>query len=79
MTNNQAAALIAAGRLLQSKTWPGGRIRIEPMAGEAYPQAVARVVATLDGGDREQLRGLVSWVLDYDRHDLSPATAGTSP
>lgn len=49
------------------------------MMGEAYPQAVARVIATLDGSDREQLRGLVAWVLDYNRHDRSPATAGTSP
>ncbi len=70
MTNNQAAALIVAGRLLQSKTWPGGRIRIEPMASEAYPQAVARVIATLDDGDRDHLRELVAWVLDYERHDL---------
>lgn len=69
MNDAQARALIAAGRLLQSKTWPGGKIRIEPAAGEAYPQAVARIIATLDDGDRDRLRELVAWVLDYDRHD----------
>ena len=69
MNDAQARALIAAGRLLQSKTWPGGKIRIEPAAGEAYPQAVARIIATLDDGDRDRLRELVAWVLDYERHD----------
>ena len=69
MNDAQAAALIAAGRLLQSKTWSGGRMRIEPTAGQAYPQAVARVIETLDDGDRDRLRELVAWVLDYDRHD----------
>ncbi|MFH1817338.1 MAG: hypothetical protein ABIK08_15195 [Pseudomonadota bacterium] len=79
MNDRQATALLAAGRLLQSKSWLGGCRKIDPAPGETYPQAVARVIETLDGGDREQLRGLVTWVLDYDRHDRSPATAGTSP
>jgi len=79
VNSNQAAALVAAGRILQSRNWTGGGIRIKAQAGETYPQAVARIIDTLDGGDREQLRGLVAWVLDYDRHDRSPATAGTSP
>ncbi len=76
MNSNQAAALVAAGRFLQSRHWPGGGIHIKAQAGETYPQAVARVIATLGDGDRDRLRELVAWVLDYDR---SPATAGTSP
>ncbi len=69
MNSNQAAALVAAGRLLQSRRWPGGGIHIKAQAGETYPQAVARIIATLDDGDRGRLRELVAWVLDYDRHD----------
>lgn len=82
MTNSQAAALVAAGRLLQARGWPGGPVKIEKRPGETYPQAVARVVATLEAAERDWLRGLVAWVLDYDRHEssaFSPATAGTSP
>ncbi len=79
MNDRQATALLAAGRLLQSRTWLGGSRKIDPAAGETYPEAVARVIATLDDGDRDRLRALVAWVLDYDRHDRSPATAGTSP
>lgn len=79
MNDAQARALISAGRLLQSRTWPGGSHKINPAAGETYPQAVARVIAALDDSDRGHLRELVAWVLDYDRHDRSPATAGTSP
>lgn len=74
MNDTQARALIAAGRLLQSKTWPGGSCKIDPAPGETYPQAVARVIATLDITGRDHLRELVAWVLDYDR---SPPTGGT--
>lgn len=69
MNDRQATALLAAGRLLQSRTWPGGSRKIDPAAGETYPQAVARVIAMLDDSDRGHLRELVAWVLDYDRHD----------
>lgn len=79
MNSNQAAALVAAGRFLQSRHWPGGGMKITCAHGETYPQAVARVIATLDDNDRGHLRELVAWVLDYDRHDRSQATAGTSP
>ncbi len=79
MNDRQATALLAAGRLLQSRTWPGGSRKIDPAAGETYPQAVARTVAALDDTDRDRLRELVAWALDYDRHDHGPATAGTSP
>lgn len=79
MNDRQATASLAAGRLLQSRTWPGGSRKIASAAGETYPQAVARIIATLNDGDRDRLRELVTWVLDYDRHDRSPATAGTSP
>lgn len=69
MNESQVRALIAAGRLLQAKTWPGGRVKIEKGEGEAYPQAVSRVVASLDDGNRDRLRELVAWVLDYERVD----------
>lgn len=69
MNSNQAAALVAAGRLLQSLRWPGGGMPVTRAHGEAYPQAVARVIETLDDSEREKLRGLVAWVLDYERHD----------
>lgn len=65
MNESQARALIAAGRLLQSKAWPGGRVTIEKRDGEDYPQAVYRVIASLDDGDRDHLRELVEWVIAY--------------
>lgn len=74
MNSNQAAALVAAGRLLQSRRWPGGGIHIKAQPDESYPLAVARVIATLDSDDRDHLRELVAWVLDYDRR---PPTGGT--
>lgn len=74
MNDRQATALLAAGRLLQSRTWPGGSRKIDPAPSETYPQAVARVIATLNITDRGHLRDLVAWVLDYDR---TPPTGGT--
>ena len=74
MNDRQATALLAAGRLLQSRTWPGGSRKIASAAGETYPQAVARVIAALDDSDRDHLRELVAWVLNYDR---TPPTGGT--
>lgn len=74
MNDRQAAALLAAGRLLQSKSWLGGCRKIDPAPGETYPQAVARVIAELVDGDRDYLRKLVAWVLSYDR---TPPTGGT--
>lgn len=74
MNDRQATALLSAGRLLQSRTWPGGSRKIDPAPSETYPQAVARVIATLDAGDCDHLRELVAWVLDYDR---IPPTGGT--
>lgn len=71
--DNQAAALLAAGRLLQSQGWPGGALRIEPRPQETYPQAVARSIAELSALDRDHLRELVAWVLDYQRHDRRQA------
>lgn len=67
LSAEQATALVAAGRLLQSKSWPGGRRRIERRGGEAYTEAVARIVAGLSDDERERLRGLVSWVRSYER------------
>lgn len=67
MNESQARALIAAGRLLQSKTWPGGRVRIEKREGESYPQGVSRAIAALNEADRQQLRELVAWVMEYER------------
>lgn len=77
MNDRQVTALIAAGRLLQSRTWPGGSRKIDPAPGESYPLAVARVIATLDSGDRDHLRELVAWVKDYDRTPRTPPTGGT--
>lgn len=59
-------ALLAAGRLLQSKDWPGGKVRITRLAGESYPDAVARVIGELTPADRDKLRELVRWVMDYE-------------
>lgn len=63
----QAAALVAAGRLLQSKSWPGGKKKIERASGENYPEAVGRVIADLRDVERARLRGWVSWVRSYER------------
>jgi hypothetical protein len=62
----QAAALVAAGRLLQSKSWPGGRQKIERNDGETYPEAVSRVIASLPPAERDHLRELVAWVRSYE-------------
>lgn len=71
LNNNQAAALVAAGRLLQSKAWSGGGIPVTRAPGETYPQAVARVVAALDTADRDRLRELVAWVMGYERQEAT--------
>lgn len=67
MNAAQARALVATGRILQSKSWQGGRVKIEKREGETYPQAVARVVDRIDPDARARLRELVAWVLDYER------------
>lgn len=59
-------ALMIAGRLLQNRAREGGKLRIKRMAGESYPDAVARAIAGLDPVDRDQLREQVRWVLDYE-------------
>lgn len=69
MNESQVRALIAAGRLLQSKAWPGGRVRIEKREGESYPQGIARVIAALKEADRHWLRELVAWILEYERFE----------
>lgn len=69
MISAQAVALIAAGRLLQSKTWYGGRKQIRLDPGGTYPQAVARMIAMLAVADRDRLREVVAWVLDYEREE----------
>lgn len=78
MNEAQARALIAAGRLLQSKAWPGGRVKIERGSGEDYPQAVFRVIASLEDRDRDCLRELVEWVIAYEKiesHDINEKMA----
>lgn len=67
MNESHVRALIAAGRLLQSKAWSGGRVEIEKREGESYPQAVSRAIGTLGDADRQRLRELVAWVLEYER------------
>jgi hypothetical protein len=69
MDDEKAAALIAAGRLLQSKQWFWGKREIKRAPGETYPEAVLRVIETLDEEERSKLRELVSWVRDYERAD----------
>lgn len=71
MTDQQAAALIAAGRILQSRQWLAGPIKIAPEPREAYPLAVARAIAALDAGERDRLRELVVWVMDYERQEAA--------
>lgn len=70
MNESHVRALIAAGRLLQSKAWPGGRVEIDKREGESYPQAVSRAIDALNEIDRQQLRELVAWVLEYGRFEL---------
>lgn len=77
MTNEEAAALIAAGRLLQSKGWISGRKRIERTSGEKYPEAVLRTINSLPETEREMLRELVAWVRDYERAEQSAALSRT--
>ena len=69
MDDETVAALLAAGRLLQSKQWFSGRKTIEREPGESYPQAVLQVIQTLPTDERNKLRELVSWVRDYGRAD----------
>lgn len=69
MDDEKAAALLAAGRLLQSKDWFWGRREIKRMPGEKYPAAVLRVIQTLDAEERAKLRELTEWVRDYEKAD----------
>jgi hypothetical protein len=67
MEDQTVAALLAAGRLLQSKQWFFGKREIKREAGETYPAAVMRTIETLDKNERAKLRELVAWVRDYER------------
>jgi SOS-response transcriptional repressor LexA len=69
MRDEEAAALVAAGRLLQSKQWPGGKREIKRAPGETYPSAVLRVIQTLDESERAKLRELTEWVRAYEKAD----------
>jgi hypothetical protein len=69
MDDETVAALLAAGRLLQSKDWFWGKREIKRAQGETYPSAVLRVIQTLDENERAKLRELVAWVRDYERAD----------
>lgn len=69
MNEAQVRALIAAGRLIQAKTWPSGRVEIEKREGETYPQAVSRAIATFEDSDRDRLRELTAWVLEYEQFE----------
>jgi hypothetical protein len=69
MKPEQEKALIAAGRLLQAEDWPGGPVKIEVRDGEPYVAAVKRAIDKLSPADRAWLRGLVAWILDYERED----------
>jgi hypothetical protein len=69
MDDEKAAALVAAGRLLQSKDWFWGKHEIKREHGESYPQAVLRVIKTLDENERAKLRELTQWVREYEKAD----------
>jgi hypothetical protein len=69
MRDEEAAALVAAGRLLQSKDWFWGRREIKRREGETYPQAVLRVIKTLPDDERNKLRELTEWVREYEKAD----------
>lgn len=71
MTDEEAAAFVAAGRLLQSRDWPSGRKSIQKLPGETYPQAMARVIGTLPEDERRYLRELTSWVREYERAEAN--------
>lgn len=64
-SDEQAAFLVAAGRLIQA----GGR-RIERLPGERYPAAVLRVVANLPAEERERIRELSRWVREYEKEGV---------
>ena len=66
MTDEEAAAYVAAGRLLQSREWSFGRKSIEKADGETYPDAVRRVIDTLTENELQVLRELVGWVRSYE-------------
>ena len=66
-TDEQAAALVVAGRFLQSQDWPSGRKKIEPRGGENYPEAVLRAICALPKEEQEVLRELTSWVREYEK------------
>jgi hypothetical protein len=69
MDDETVAALVAAGRLLQSKDWFWGKREIKRPPGETYPMAVLRVIQTLPPPERAKLRELVLWIRDYERAD----------
>jgi hypothetical protein len=69
MKDETAAALVAAGRLLQSKTWPNGRKTIQCQPGEKYPQAVRRVIEGLPDDEKNTLRELTQWVRSYEQYE----------
>lgn len=74
-SDEQAAAMVAAGRLLQSPLWTSGKKRIWRMEGESYPQAVARIIALLPETERNELRELVAWVRAYEREERALSRA----
>jgi hypothetical protein len=69
MDDETVAALLAAGRLLQSRQWFWGKREIKRQAGETYPQAVLRVIKTLPDDERAKLRELTEWVRAYEKAD----------
>ncbi len=73
---NQLMALKLAGYHLQHREWPGGRKQIKPADGETYLQAVQRVINGLPDAERDQLRGIVEFVFDYEREEERLIEAG---
>jgi hypothetical protein len=72
----QLKALKLAGYHLQHREWPGGRKEIKTQPGETYLQAVQRIINGLPDAERNQLRGIVEFVMDYDREEERLIEAG---
>ncbi len=76
LTAAQLKALKLAGYHLQHREWPGGRKEIKTADGETYLQAVQRVINGLPADERDRLRGIVEFVMDYDREEERLIEAG---
>lgn len=66
LSDEDAKKLVIAARLLRSRDWPGGPLKIQQQDGESFPAAVQRIARSLPPQQRAHLRELVIWVWDFD-------------